>query len=594
MPDTVNYWGNYPRFMISQLKAWFGDTVGPENEFGYHYLGKPADDATWLSMWDQAHQGRLEGLVALGFNPLLAGPDVPRLLRAMANLQWKVVIDPFMLDSAEFWRAPDVDPAEIQTEVLYLPATHWVERAGSFTNSGRWAQWKEQAIDAPDGVRSDTWILSELFWRVRELYEAEGGAYHEPILNLQWNYLNQREPRLEELAQEINGSDLATGELLSSFGQLRDDGTTTSGNWLYTGSFTEEGNMMARRGTDDPSGMGFHHDWAFSWPANRRVLYNRASADGEGRPWDVSRSGIRWTGERWIGDVPDYGPTTPPDQAGAFIMTEEGVARLFTTYLVDGPFSEHYEPVESPTPNILHEDVPTNPLIRWYDGVRETLADTRDDYPYVCTVYRVVEREHFVTSNVPYLVELMPDFFVEVPYGLAEEKGIENGERVRVWSKRGEVEGVAVVTKRIKPLTVNGEDVLDRRRPGSLGLQGDHHRFDGQQPHALRRGRQHGLPRVQGLPRKPGEGLMADEGMLGPDRAGPPERPRRQADLGYTRPLARARARRRARCPNGTRVRKAHRHLALYRLQGLRGGVQGVERARCGAHGELREHAEPP
>ena len=128
---------------------------------------------------------------------------------------------------------------------------------------------------------------------MKELYEAEGGAYHEPILNLQWNYLNPREPRLEELAQEINGWDLETGELLSSFGQLRADGTTTSGNWLYTGSFTEEGNMMARRGTDDPSGMGFHHDWGFSWPSNRRVLYNRASADGEGRPWDASRPGIR-------------------------------------------------------------------------------------------------------------------------------------------------------------------------------------------------------------------------------------------------------------------------------------------------------------
>jgi formate dehydrogenase major subunit len=277
---------------------------------------------------------------------------------------------------------------------------------------------------------------------------------------------------LEELAQEINGSDLATGELLSSFGQLRDDGTTTSGNWLYTGSYTEEGNMMARRGTDDPSGMGFHHDWAFSWPANRRVLYNRASADGEGRPWDVSRSGIRWTGEKWIGDVPDYGPTTPPDQAGAFIMTEEGVARLFTTYLVDGPFSEHYEPVESPTPNILHEDVPINPLIRWYDGVQETLANGSDDFPYACTVYRVVEREHFVTSHVPYLVELMPDFFVEVPYGLAEEKGIENGERVRVWSKRGEVEGVAVVTKRIKPLTVNGQTCWTVGIPVHWGFKG--------------------------------------------------------------------------------------------------------------------------
>ncbi len=472
VPEAVNYWGNYPRFLVSQLRAWFGDTVGPDNEFGYHYLGKPADDATWLSMWDQAYQGRLEGLIALGFNPLLAGPDVPRLLRAMSNLKWKVVIDPFLLDSAEFWRAPGMDPAEIDTEVLYMPATHWVERAGSFTNSGRWAQWKEQAIDAPEGVRSDTWILSELFWRVRDLYEEEGGAYHEPVLNLQWSYLNPREPTLEELAAEINGYDRTTGRLLSSFGELRDDGTTTAGNWLYTGSFTEEGNMMARRGTQDPTGLGFHHGWAFSWPLNRRVLYNRASADGEGRPWDPDRSGIRWTGSRWIGDVPDYGPTTPPDEAGAFIMTEEGVARLFTTYLVDGPFSEHYEPAESPTVNILHEGVPTNPAVRWYDGVRETLAQNTDEYPHACTVYRVVEREHFVTSHVPYLVEIMPDFFVEVPEGLAAEEGIENGSRVRVRSMRGSVEGVAVVTKRIKPLVVDGRTCWTVGIPVHWGFKG--------------------------------------------------------------------------------------------------------------------------
>ena len=472
VPDTVNYWGNYPKFYVSQMKSWFGAHATETNDFAYDYLGKQAEDATWLSIWDKAFQGTMEGFIALGFNPLLAGPDVARLQEAMARLKWKVVIDPFMLDSAEFWKAPGANPAEIDTEVLYLPSTHWIERDGSFTNSGRWAQWKEKAIDPPLGVRSDTWILSELFWRVKELYQAEGGAYDEAIQHLTWDYLNPREPTLPELAQEINGRDLATGRLLSSFGELRDDGTTASGNWLYSGSYTEAGNQMARKGTADPTGMGMHHDWAFSWPANRRVLYNRASADAEGRPWDPSRAGIAWNGREWIGDVPDYGRTTPPDAAGAFIMTEEGVARLFSSHLADGPFSEHYEPVESPTTNALHDNVPVNPVIEWYDGVRDTLAQEGDDFPYACTVYRVVEREHFVTSNVPYLVETMPDFFVEVPEGLAEEKGIPNGSRVRVWSKRGEVAGTAIVTKRIRPLLVNGQTVWTIGIPVHWGFVG--------------------------------------------------------------------------------------------------------------------------
>lgn len=469
---AVNFLSNYPRFFTSLMKAWFGDAATRENDFAYHHLGKPAGDSTWLSMWDQAHQGRLEGLVALGFNTLLAGPDIPRLIRSMTNLKWKVVIDPFLHEAAEFWNAPGVDASQVQTEVLYLPAAHWIERGGSFTNSGRWAQWKEAAVDIPEGVKSDTWILSELYWRVKELYEAEGGAWHEPIRDLRWDYVNPREPSLEELAREINGYDRTTGRLLDSFAQLRDDGTTSSGNWIYTGSWTEQGNMMARRGTEDPSGLGLHHGWAFAWPANRRVLYNRAAADADGAPWDASRAGIRWTGERWTGDVPDFPATTPPGTAGAFIMTEEGVARLFTTGLVDGPFAEHYEPAESPTPNLLHANVNVNPTVRWYDGVRESLAQSTDDFPYAGTVYRVVEREHFVTSHVPLLVEAMPDFFVEVPEGLALEKGVANGERVRVWSARGQVEGVAVVTKRIKPLTVNGRTLWTIGIPVHWGFKG--------------------------------------------------------------------------------------------------------------------------
>ena len=472
VPDTVNYWGNYPKFYVSQMKAWFGEHATRDNDFAYDYLAKQGEDATWLSIWDKVRQGTIDGFVALGFNPLLAGPDVPRLLDSMSKLKWKVVIDPFMLDSAEFWKAPGMDPAEIDTEVLYLPSSHWIERDGSFTNSGRWAQWKEKAIDPPLGVRADTWILSELFWRVKELYQAEGGAWNDAIQHLTWDYLNPREPTMVELAKEINGYDRTSGRLLSSFGELADDGSTTSGNWIYTGSFTEAGNQMQRRGTADPTGLGMHHDWAFSWPANRRVLYNRASADAEGRPWDQSRAGIAWNGREWIGDVPDYGRTTPPDAAGAFIMTEEGVARLFSSHLADGPFSEHYEPVESPSPNALHDNVPINPVIRWYDGVRETLATGDDDFPYACTIYRVVEREHFVTSNVPLLVETMPDFFVELPEGLAAEKEIPNGSQVRVWSKRGEVQGTAIVTKRIKPLRVNGKVVWTVGIPVHWGFVG--------------------------------------------------------------------------------------------------------------------------
>ena len=474
VPDTMNYWGNYPKFFVSQLKTWFGDAATADNEFAYHYLGKAAGDCTWLSIWDEAHQGKMEGLVTLGFNPLLAGPDVKRLLAGMSQLKWKVVIDPFMLDSAEFWKAPGMDPAKIDTEVLYLPSTHWIERDGSFTNSGRWAQWKEKALDAPAHVRSDTWIISELFWRVKELYQKEGGAFDAPIQAMTWNYNNPRLPTLTELAKEINGFDLTTGKLLSSFGELKNDGTTTSGNWLYTGSYTEAGNQMARRDTADPTGMGFHHGWAWNWPLNRRVLYNRASADVDGKPWDPSRPGIQWTGKEWVGDVPDYGKTMPPGANGAFIMTEEGVARLFTRGLKDGPFSEHYEPAESPSPNLLHEKVAVNPAVRWYGGIKDTLAAANGDpeYPYACTVYRVVEREHFVTSNVPRLVEAMPDFFVEVPEGLAKEKGIRNGGQVKVWSKRGEVIGVAMVTKRIKPLQVNGKTAWTIGIPVHWGFVG--------------------------------------------------------------------------------------------------------------------------
>lgn len=473
-PDSINYWSNYPKFYVSLLKTWWGEHATPDNEFAYQYLPKrePTADPTYLGAFDAMYNRQVEGFVTFGFNPVLAGPNTNKIMEALGRLKWLVVVDPFDNETASFWMRDGVDRSSIQTEVFFLPSTHWIERAGSFTNSGRWIQWKEAAVPPHPGVRSDAWILAGLVHRLKERYAREGGAFPEPILHLQMNYANPLEPSEVEILKEINGYDLATGKLLNSFAEMKADGTTTGGNWIYTGVFTEAGNQAARRGLEDPTGMGFFPNWAFSWPANRRVLYNRASADAEGRPWDPRRPGIQWNGSRWVGDVPDYGVTTAPSaRKGAFIMTEEGVGRLFTRSLVDGPFPEHYEPLESPVENVLHPNRRTNPMGRVYRADIDRVGSP-SEFPYVATTYRLTEHEHFVTAWVPYLVEAMPEFFVELPEELAREKGIQNGGRVRVRSARGEVVGVALVTKRIRPLMVDGKPTWQIGIPIHWGFRG--------------------------------------------------------------------------------------------------------------------------
>lgn len=473
-PGSVNYWANYPNFYISLLKTWWGEHATAQNEWAYHYLPKKeaTTDATYLGIFDAMYKGNLEGLVIFGLNVVLAGPNTRKIMEALGKLKWLVVVDPYDNETASFWAREGADPASIQTEVFFLPATHWIERSGSFTNSGRWIQWKEAAVPPEPGVRSDAWILGHVVQRLKARYAAEGGAFPDPILHLTTNYANPAEPSDVELAREINGYDLTTGRLLDSFAQMKPDGTTTGGNWIYCGIWTEAGNMMARRGLDDPTGMGFFHGWAFAWPANRRVLYNRASADAQGRPWDARRPGIVWNGTRWVGDVPDFPATSPPAQGmGAFIMTEEGVARLFTRSMVDGPFPEHYEPLEAPVANVLHPRVSRNPVAPVYRSDLSPVG-TPDRFPVVATTYRVVEREHFVTSWVPYLVEAMPEFFVEIPEGLAQQIGVRNGGRVRVRSARGEVVGVAIVTRRLRPLVVDGRQMWQIGVPIHWGFRG--------------------------------------------------------------------------------------------------------------------------
>lgn len=452
---SINFFGsNYRKFMISLLKAWYGDSARASNDFHYSYLPKPDKNWSWMTFYAEALAGRLHGLFNSGMSSVNIGPDSNRVIQALSRLKWLVVMDPFPTASSEFWHGEGIDPASVDTEVFFLPTTHWIEKAGAFVNSGRWTQWKHAALPAAGDVKDDAYILSQLLLRLQALYRAEGGAFPDPILNLDWPYSNPNNPPLEEVSREINGRDLTTGAQLSTFNDAKDDGTTAIGNWLYTGSWTEEGNMMDRRGTDDPTGLGFYHNWAWSWPANRRVLYNRASADADGRPWDPTRPGIVWNGQTWKGDVPDFTPDSPPSEGkGAFIMTGEGVARIFApgSLMMDGPIPEHYEPVESPVENVLSPTrrVPTTIL---YEGVAASFAEDDSEFPYVATTYRVTEHEHFVTQYVPYLVEAMPDFFIEIPRELASEKGISDLDQVRVSSKRGQVQGVALVTKRMRPL----------------------------------------------------------------------------------------------------------------------------------------------
>ena len=461
-PNALNFFGSVYRSMtVSLLKQWFGEAATKDNDFGFSWLPKPDKNWSWMTFHDEARAGRLHGLFNGGMSSVNIGPDSNRVIESLSNLKWFVVMDPFPTASSEFWHAPGVAPEEVQTEVFFLPTTHWIEKSGAFTNSGRWAQWKHQALPPEGDIKNDNYVLAQLFLRIRKLYEDEGGAFPDPILNLTWGYSVLDDPPTEELSAEINGRDLTTGLLLDTFLDAKDDGTTAIGNWLYTGSYTEAGNQMDRRGTDDPTGMGFFHEWAWSWPANRRVLYNRASADAKGKPWDPTRPGITWNGSLWVGDVPDYPPDSPPkDGLGAFIMTGEGVARLFAPggLLLDGPFPEHYEQTESPLVNPFSA-TDKNPVAFLYEDAPASFAEDDSEFPYVATTYRLTEHEHFVTQHVPQLVEAMPDFFVELPIELAEKKGIANTDMVRVRSKRGEVVGLALVTKRMRPLRLGNKRV---------------------------------------------------------------------------------------------------------------------------------------
>ena len=495
---SMNYWSNYPKFMVSLLKSLYGDAATKENDWGYQWLPKIDGNYSWLYIYDDMYRGNSvraggtepgpEGLLTFGFNPVGVGPNTSKIINALSKLKFLVVGDNYQIETATFWKAPKQyggpDSSQIQTEVFQLPCSGFAETDGSFTNSARWLQWKWKALDPPGQAKTDQEVLARIFLAVRELYQKEGGALPEAVLNVSWNYSTPAGPDLGEVLKEINGkavTDLKdkdgnvirrAGQQLDGFGQLQDDGSTSCGCWVHSGVYTEAGNNAARRGTDDPTGLGMYPNWAFSWPANRRVLYNRASADAQGKAWDPKRPGIVWNGKLWVGDVPDIAPNSPPGQYGAFIQLPEGVGRLFAPSLNDGPFAEHYEATEAAIANPLHAKVTSSPVtVRFHSN--KDVYGTRDQFPVVCTTYRLTEMYHYWTHHTNELNQLQPGFFIEIPEELAREKGIANGSRARVTSARGSIEGVAMVTRRLRQLTVDGQRVWHIGFPLHWGYEGD-------------------------------------------------------------------------------------------------------------------------
>ena len=482
-PNQLSYWQNYGKFHVSLMKAWWGPAATKENNWAFDYLPKLDKPYDMLQVFEMMNAGRINGYILQGFNPLAAAPNKAKLLKGLSQLKFMVVMDPLATETSEFWRnfgeSNNVDPKSIQTEVFRLPTTCFAEENGALVNSSRWLQWHWQGADPPGEARSDIEIMSALWLRIRAMYQKDGGKYPDPIVNLWWPYAIPDSPTPEELAKEYSGRALTdlvdpkdptkvvrkAGEQLNSFGELQADGSTMSGCWIYCGSWTQAGNQMAKRDNSDPTGIGQNLNWSWSWPANRRVLYNRASCDVSGKPFNPARKLIAWNGKSWTGfDTPDFKlDEDPANGMGPFIMQAEGVARFFARQtMVEGPFPEHYEPFENPLGynplNGRDSKVVSNPAARVFKDDWAQFGKP-DAYPVIATTYRLTEHFHYWTKHAHINAILQPEQFVEIGEDLARQVGVKAGDRVKVTSMRGYIKAVALVTKRIKPFKVDGKVV---------------------------------------------------------------------------------------------------------------------------------------
>ena len=466
---AAGYYSNKPKFWVSALKEWFGKNATVDNDYCYDLLPKISPklsygDYSTIMTFNQMRDEKIKGYFCWGMNPAHSTPNAKHARQSMAKLDWLVVTDWFYTETAEFWNAPDMKPEEIKTECYFLPAALIFEKTGSINNSGRWIQWREKSVEPPGECKSDFDQLMLLWGAIRSLYEKEGGACPDQILKTNMDYTIDGKPDIRALCWALNGYDVNTGKLLPGYGLLQADGSTACGIWIFSGYYNNEADKMdpmkqpmTRRSKSDPTGLGLFPQWSFAWPANRRVLYNRASADANGKPYNPNRVLVEWKDGKWRqNDVGDFVTALPPDR-NAFFMTWEQQARLFAYPMGDGPLPEHFEPHETPVKNLLN-GAGGNPCALFTKDPSVKRGNAKD-YPYVVTTYSVVEhwQSGTQTRNVPWLNEISPCNFIEISEELAKEKGIKNGQMVRVWNNRGDVKVAAMVTKRMKPMMIDGK-----------------------------------------------------------------------------------------------------------------------------------------
>jgi len=521
----TSYWANMPKFLVSYFKSMYGAAATPENDFGYDWHPKILGDHSHMAVMAAMDEGKVRGMLCVGQNPATSLNGSAQR-RAMRKLEWLVVKDNWLTETATHWHsAPEIKDGDVKiedskTEIFFFPSTQMAEYQGSFTNTQRMLQWHHKAVDPPGDCRTDTWFYYQLGKRLKAAYANSTLPRDQGFKNLLWDYdpdpaSGHTGPPGEadelKVLKEINGYYTDDpGRHLAGFGELKDDGSTTCASWIYCGCYpAPDRNLTASREPDPPGAPGAQLRWGWAWPANRRVLYNRASADLAGNPWSERKRWVWWdpnganppnaqTGAptppgKWVGyDVPDFATTKAPSAPARpgglgldalsgtdpFIMLADGKGWLFVpTGLVDGPLPTHYEPAESPVQNALYPKQQASPVYKYWarDKPYNQLAKVGDTrFPYVITTYRLTE--HYLAGAMsrwlPWLAELQPELFIELGRALADEKGIRNLDRVKITTTRSEIHAKALVTDRIGVMNIGGRRVHHVGMPWHWGWEG--------------------------------------------------------------------------------------------------------------------------